>query len=323
MHALLVTLWYTVVKSLTVEDMHWLLAVIIGHLLNALSFVLDKVLLTKSISNPFAFTFYVGVLGALVVVLIPFVDFFVPDAGALGVDIIAGVAFSVALLFFFLALQHAEASRIVPFIGGGVPVFTLVLELIFLDARFSPIQLVAFAVLVSGTVLIAIDRDQPVSARRLARRMWVHGLLAAVAFAVSFVITKYAFTTQPFYNSFIWMRLGSLLFPLLFLLWSAHRMAIWNAASMFRHRTGVWYVLAQGFGGAGFVFINYAISLASVSLVNALQGVQYLFLLVLVLIGSLFMPRLLKENIGRRSLTTKITGMVVISIGVLLISQNT
>src|SRR3989338_8101549 len=169
--------------------MYWLFAVIIGHLLNALSFVLDKMLLSKSISNPFAFTFYVGVLGTLVVVLIPFVDFFVPDATALGVDIVAGAAFSVALLFFFLALKSAEASRIVPFIGGAVPVFTLVLEVIFLDAQFSPNQLLAFAVLVCGTVLIAIDRDQPRAARRLARRTWVYGVVAAAAFAVSFVIT--------------------------------------------------------------------------------------------------------------------------------------
>ena len=43
--------------------MSWLLAVLIGHLLNAVSFVLDKVLLTKSIQNAYAFTFFIGLLG--------------------------------------------------------------------------------------------------------------------------------------------------------------------------------------------------------------------------------------------------------------------
>lgn len=302
--------------------MHWLLAVIIGHLFNALSFVLDKALLTKSIANPFAFTFYVGVLGVLVIVLIPFVDFFVPDAAALGIDILAGVLFSVALLFFFLALKGAEASRIVPYIGGAIPVCTLALEVPLLSTRLTATQLVAFAVLVCGTVLIAIDRDQKKSARIFSHRTWMYGLLAALAFAVSFVVTKYAFNAQPFFNSFIWMRAGSLLFPLLFLLWPSHRAAIVDALSIFRHRSGAWYILAQACGGAGFVFVNYAISLTSVSLVNALQGVQYLFLLLLVFIGSLFVPRLLKENIGRRSMTTKITGMIVISIGLFMIAQT-
>lgn len=302
--------------------MHWLLAVIIGHLLNALSFVLDKVLLTKSIANPFAFTFYVGVLGLLVVVFIPFVDFFVPSPTALGIDIVAGALFSVALLFFFLALKGAEASRIVPYIGGAIPVFTLALEVPLLGVRLTMTQLVAFAVLVVGTVLIAVDRDQPKSGRIFSQHTWVYGLCAALAFAVSFVITKLAFNTQPFFNSFIWMRAGSLLFPLLFLLWPAHRAAIVDAVSIFRHRSGVWYVLAQAFGGAGFVFVNYAISLTSVSVVNALQGVQYLFLLVLVLVGSLFVPRLLKENIGRRSLTTKISGMIIISVGLFIIAKT-
>ncbi len=319
--------------------MHWLLAVLIGHLLNAISFVLDKALLSRSIQNAYAFTFFIGVLGLGAFAIAPLGDtvfgitslgildfnFTVPPAGDLAFDLITGLFFTAALLCFFLAMRGAEATRIVPFIGGSVPVFTWIFELLFLDQRLSGGQLAAFAILVVGTVIITIDLDHKAESGRASQgaKGWAFGLFAGLFFGLSFGMTKVAFDSQNFYSAFIWMRFGSFLLPLTFLLFRAQRKAIWQAFSIFKEKAGLLYLVAQGFGGAGFLFINYAITIASVSLVNALQGVQYAFLLLMAIIGTLKYPKLLKESMSRKGLTVKIIAVVVIGVGLYLIAQTT
>lgn len=310
--------------------MSWLAAVLIGHFLNAVSYVLDKVLLTKSIKNPFAFTFYIGSLGLLALVFIPW-GFELPPAGALAVNLTAGALFSAALLFFFLALSSKEASRIVPFVGGAIPVVTWIFELLFLDERLNNYQFFAFVFLIGGTVLIAVEDKQkkkqkvaaPVAHKQASSsKTWFAATIAAIFFATSFGLTKIAFNAQPFFSAFIWMRVGGAIFPLFFLLWRGHRLAIAQALSIFKEKAGVVYLSAQLFGAAGFIFINYAISLTAVSIVNALQGVQYAFLLIMAVIGTIKYPNLLKESMGRRGLAIKIVATAIIGVGLYMIAQN-
>ncbi|MFH1426752.1 MAG: EamA family transporter [Candidatus Kerfeldbacteria bacterium] len=302
--------------------MHWLLAVLIGHFLNAISYVLDKVLLTKSITNPYAFTFFIGILGLLGIVLIPF-GFEIPEGKLIALNLITGALYIGALLFFFLALKGAEASRIVPFIGGGIPLFTWIFELLFLDERLTGGTLLAFGILVVGTIVIAIEvGGDSEKKEKQGVKAWLFGSGAAVLFAISFGLTKIAYDAQPFFSAFVWQRFGSFAIALVFLLWASHRKAIKESMSIFKEKAGLYYIIAQAFGAGGFIFVNYAISLASVSLVNALQGVQYAFLLVMAVVASVKWPKLLQEAMTHKSLVVKIIGVIIISIGLYLVSQS-
>ena len=77
---------------------------------------------------------------------------------------------------------------------------------------------------------------------------------------------------------------------------------------------------SQLFGGVAFVLISYAITLASPTLINALQGVQYGILLVLALLAWVIRPNLLKEQFTRKEIVLKIFGVIIISAGVLLVA---
>src|SRR3989344_3073074 len=105
--------------------MNWLAIVLIGHFLNALAFLMDKFLLTKKIPSPFVYAFFIGALGILGVVLIPF-GFSVPSALEITRALVAGATFVLALIFFFAGLKENEVSRVVPLTGGPVALFTFV-----------------------------------------------------------------------------------------------------------------------------------------------------------------------------------------------------
>ena len=303
--------------------MTWFWIVVIGHLLTALGFVLSKALLSDAFTNARAFTFYVGTLGLLSLGLIPF-GFDIPDAFTIIFNLVAGGLFSVAILYFSLGLQGTESSRIVPFVGALVPIFSLVFELLFLDGSFTWKQLAAFGVLVVGSVIITIEYKSVAGENRpkTPTIIWIYGFIAALLFAISYGMTAVAFVHQPFLSAFIWMRIGGFLGVVGFLAYPVHRAAIIAALPVFKTKTGLLYLSTQGLAGLGFVFINYALTLASVALVNALQGVQYVFLLLMAIVGSLKYPELLKENLGRSSITVKIIGLLIISVGIIIIATG-
>ncbi|MBI2411149.1 MAG: EamA family transporter [Candidatus Kerfeldbacteria bacterium] len=304
--------------------MNWIIAVLIGHFFNAISFVLDKIVLTKSIKDPYAFTFHVGLLGLISLVFIPF-GFELPSNTQLALNLCTGIFFALSLLTFFLALASGETSRVVPFIGAAIPIFTLILEILFLHGQFSLNQLFAFGVLVFGTFFITLElKKKKPSARKHHQQMnaWILGIIAALFFAICFVMTKAAFDHQPFLSAFIWMRIGTFLFVLIFLLVAKHRKNIMRVFSLYTHKEAFPYMGSQLGGGIGFLCVNYAISLAPVALVNAMQGVQYAFLLIMAMIGSIKYPQFITESMTQKELVLKSIAVIIIGAGLALVAIN-
>ncbi|MBI2050399.1 MAG: EamA family transporter [Parcubacteria group bacterium] len=281
--------------------MNWIAIVLAGHFLNALAFLMDKFLLSsKRIPSPF---------------LIPF-GVVIPSSVEVIRALVAGATFILALVFFFAGLKENEASRVVPLTGGFVPAFTFVLAYFFLGERLGQTEILAFAALVAGSVLITLER------RGRGRALgYAYAVMAAFVFAASFVITKQVYLEQAFISGFVWSRIGGFLMALSFLLIPSARYGIFHQPKQKgTGTTAVLFFTGQAAGALGFVLVNYAISLASVSLVNAMQGVQYAFLLIMVVLLSKKFPRVLSERLTGGVLAQKIAAIVLISIGIGLIA---
>ena len=295
--------------------MNWIIVVTIGHFLNAVAFLMDKFLLTKKIPSPFVYAFFIGALGILALALIPF-GFTVPSSIEIVRALVAGFTFVLALIFFFAGLKENEASRVVPLTGGLVPAFTFVLAYFWLGERLGQVEILAFAFLIAGSVLISLDKKGKASGRG-----YLYAIVAAFVFAFSFVLTKQVFIEQNFVSGFVWSRVGGFLAAMVILLIPSQRHAIFNQPKQKnKGNTTVLFFTGQVAGALGFVLINYAISLASVSLVNAMQGVQYAFLLIIVLILSKKYPRILSEKLSGFVLGQKILAILLISLGIGLIA---
>ena len=304
--------------------MHWLIIVLAGHLLNALAFLMDKFLLTKKVLSPFVYAFFIGALGILGAVLIPF-GFEMGSANEIINALVGGGTFVAALIFFFSALKANEASRVVPLVGGFVPLFTFILAYFALGERLAQNQILGFAVLVIGGVLITLDKKGPASAKATAGRRtgYLYAIIASLVFAASFVITKQVYLEQNFISGFVWSRLGGFIAALAILLIPAQRYAIFHQPKeKGSGKTTLLFFTGQIAGALGFVLVNYAISLASVSLVNAMQGVQYAFLLILVVFLGCKFPKILSEKLSGRVLTQKIAAIILISAGIGFIALN-
>jgi drug/metabolite transporter (DMT)-like permease len=309
--------------------MTWISAAISAYLILAVANLLDKFLVDNVLTSSKAYALVACVMGALVVLIAPW--FLVwPGTGLLLFDLLSGAIFAVALWFLYEALRCGEAARILVFIGGITPVFSLIFSILFFHEHYSPNQWLGMASLLVGVLIIAF---LPASRSFLARVMrklriqpvaktgglWI-ALFSALAYSLYFITTKYAYGGQPFASVFIWTRLGSVIFVLLFLIRKKDRQEIisaWRRPNKNKNKALVFF--NQLLGAGGFILQNYAVFLGSVALVNALQGVQYAFLLIISSVLALLAPRLLKETFSWRIVLQKTLAVAIIGWGLYLI----
>lgn len=306
----------------------WLIAAIFSYLILAVVFLVDKHLLTGKIQNPKVYAFYVGTLGILVLLFIPFTNFSVPTLPQISISFLAGAFWIIGLIWFYKALKLFETSRVVPAIGGLTPLFSLTLIYIFSKGKetLNGSDFLAFLFLILGTVLITYENSR-ISLKSLS----ISGA-AAFLFSLSFVLTKYVYLSQDFLNGYIWIRIGGFLAALCLLFLSKDikkeifRKKI-NYSSFISgfslSKTAIVFTLNQGAGVVASILQNIAFFLAPliyVALINALQGVQYAFLLVLTLIISLKFPNIMREKISRKIISQKLLAVVFIGVGLIFLA---
>lgn len=318
----------------------WLFITVSAYFINAGVYVADKFLLSKKIHSSIAYAFYVGVWSIFNILLL-FIWPWLPNLRELVLDLLAGLLFLVTLVFWYKALHQSEASRVVPIVGALVPVFSFILSFVFLGEELSQQQLIAFIILICGGVLVSIKHTKvylyqkviirfreivgdiigEVPARfQPTGRLIVNSVAAALFFAIYYVLMKYIYLYQPFIGSFVWSRLGSFLGVLLMLFVPGWRYLI------FKQQQGAWklpknmlfFLTVRLLAAAAFIMLNWAISLGNVAIVNALQGVQYLFLFVIILLISNKFPKMLNERLGGGVFLQKLIGTLMVCLGLYL-----
>jgi len=302
--------------------MNWLIIAITSHFLTAIVFVIDKFIVSKTVLRPTVYSFYVGILGGLTILLFPFGFNLIP-LGQIIISFIAGFLFILATLFFYKAVQMTEVSKIVPIIGGAIAIFTLILTYLFLDERLTFYQFIAFFLLVFGGIIILWPKGNIINGKiikALDIKKLLFAFLAALFFAGSYVLTKLIFTEQPFINGFIWIRLGGVLGACLLLVLPRNRRIILNVSKVIKVKTVGLSVFSKSLSAFSFVLLNYAIFLGSVTLVNALQGVQYIFLLIMAFFLSAKFPQIIKEQIGQGVIFKRVIGILFIFAGLIILA---
>lgn len=316
--------------------MSWLAVTIIGYFINAGVYVSDKFMLSKKFHSSITYTFYVGIWSVFNLTLLIFAPWF-PGFRELVIDLLAGGLFLVTLIFWYKALHQSEATRVVPLVGALTPIFSFMLSYIFLGEIFNILQLLTFFILIVGGVLICVKNTKVYAIERInerfkeiygnilgklhaeynpTRRLLVNSVVSALFFAAYYVLMKYIYMNQPFIGSFVWSRMGSFLGVLIIFAIPYYRQQIITHKSEAKSFPNLLFFIAVRLAAAAsFIIINWAISLGNVAMVNALQGVQYLFLIIIVLIISIKFPHVLKEEVGRGVMLQKIIGVLLVSIG--------
>lgn len=300
--------------------MSWLFFTILAYFLLALVTLFDRYFLAGPIPNPKVFTFNIGILGLIISFLIIPLGIDIPQIGILILGLATGLIRIFAIFFLNKSVFRGEASRVVPAIGGFVPIFSFILFFIFFPKTeiLNLSQIGAFFFLLIGSILISFDIFQ----RNFFKiKNLIYPIVSALLFALTFFLMKNLFLKIDFFSGIYLMLIGGGLGTLSFLIFPKPRRDI--LGQKISKKISLLFPLSQSFGGLGALFQYYAIFLAKpgqVPLINALEGTRYFFLLLFIFILSRWRAKLLKEEMGGKILFQKVFATVLIGIGLVILA---
>lgn len=298
--------------------MSWILITIFAHFLNAVVMIIDKHLVSNTVLKPVAYTFYSGIFQILFLIAIPIYGFACPEARYAVSGVLIGVLFILALLIFYKAMRLSAASRVIPVVGGAVPIFTFFLSYIFLGERLTLWQMVAFALLVLGGVIISSRFN---NGKIAIIKGFSLAVLAGFLFAVYYTATKFLFLSMPFFEGFIILQVGGFLGSLMLLISANNRKAIFSTSQTVKKKTAYLFIPNKIIAALAAIMIFYAISIeeSSVAIINSLQASQYVFLLVLTIFLSKKLPDLYNEQTDKKTIVQKFLAIGLIGLGLTLL----
>lgn len=306
--------------------MNWFAITLLAYFLLGLEIILNKFLLSsKRVSHPAIYAFYSGATGLFALVFIPF-GFHGLALSSLMLHLIAGVIFIYGMLALFYAIDESEASRVMPVIGAVVPIVTFFLSMVFLKENLYPGEIMGILALIAGGLWISYDFHHEKRFKLFSG--FYYSVLSGILLAVAAVFFKSLYNQDSFTSVYIWTRIGGFIGVLTFLAVPRWRRMIASSVSKFskpeksHKQSGMIFILARAVGGAGSIIKEKATSLAtaSVTIVNALVSTQYIFIFILGLVFSFWLPQIFKEKKDWKSVAQKIIAIIIITSGLILVA---
>lgn len=290
-----------------------ILLTIFQYLIQAVVDLTDKFLISTRKIQPESYVFYTVVMGLLLLLAWPWFYVALP-AQAVFMNLLSGAMFSVALYVFFKALSQGEASRVVPYIFALVPVFDIIISKITGRGQLTLPEVAAMFLLIPGAMLVSF-RGGATWTQHVALKT-----VSALLFSSYYAMWQYAAQSGPFLNNLTWDRVGAASILILALLIPTFRKKVFTHTYIRQKRsTAGLFLVKQVLGGANFVLLSFLFAFGKISIVNALQGFRYVFLLFLGMIITKHRGHLLEEEGGRKALVQKSIGIILIFIGTVIL----
>lgn len=269
--------------------MSWFIIALIGYFVLALVSVSDKFILSEKLATPAIFVFY-----STAPLLVLFLSLFFGIEIFSGMGLFWAVISGLSLVFGFWAMYRgflgSEVSHAGPLLGAVMPFFVLIISFGFLGEVLSSNQLLACFLLICGSFLISFEKSAKHSGWHMGFA-WI--ILAGFMFAISHVTAKYLYDCYGFLPGLVWTRGMSGFFGLFLIMLPSVRTEIFGwfkkEKAKSKNKNKAWLIsLNKTFGIIGVFLVQLAIAWGSVTIVNAMAGVQFGLLVMIVGLLSFF-----------------------------------
>ncbi|MBP9695408.1 MAG: DMT family transporter [Candidatus Magasanikbacteria bacterium] len=294
----------------------WFLLSVIGYFFLAIAFVMDKFILTKSVGKPIIYTFYSTIFLLPVFLLVPF-GLKVPQGIDLFIALFSSFSFGFGLWTLFVAVKSGEASHIDPFNGAMITLATYVGSSFFLGETLESAQIAGVVILVFACLLLSFEKSQKHHGFHIG---FLWAIISGICFAASLVAAKYLFGHYSFVETIVWTRASVGFFGILLLASKTVRHSLLTAKKKKLKTYGKKHALsivitAKVLSVVAILLINYAISIGSVTLVNALGGLQYVYMFIIIYLCTKFLPKIFKEYFTKRELVVETIAIALVALG--------
>ncbi len=303
----------------------WIILTVAAQLLLTIVAIIDKYIVSdrKQVIRPFVYAFYTSLISGLWIIVYLFGDipgsFFdisipsfsnvtVPTVSIAALTLLAAYTFFMALVSLFKSLRDADASDVVPVVGAISAVTSFGLGYVFLGTQLGGNFIIGIFLLALGTALV--------SRYRFRWNTALTSIHAGIFFAIHYVAIKEVFNETNFDNGFFWSRIAFVVVALSMLLVPQYLVRIKEQTKESGKSKGLLIVGNKILAGISTLLILKATELGSVSVVQALGGLQFIFILFFMLFLGPRTPIECGENVtSNKEMYRKIFFVIIITLG--------
>ncbi|MCA9359505.1 EamA family transporter [Candidatus Nomurabacteria bacterium] len=278
--------------------MSWILLAALGQFFNAIVAIFDKFIVSdeKVLPKPFVYAFYsclvTGFWGLIYVIsyipglsgigLPSLANVHTPSLQVVAMSFLAAYTFFIALVSMYDALKRADASSTMPIIGSVSALSSFGLSYLFLDVKLHDNFIIGVVLLAVGTMLVA----QTLPKSSVVLQVFHSGLF----FALHYITMKGLFLETSFDDGFFWSRLGFVFFTLSLLLVPAYYQKVRTQTQETSKKAGGIVLATKVLAGVASFMLLKATHIGDVSVVQALGGLQYVFILMISILFAHWLP---------------------------------
>lgn len=297
--------------------MSWFLIALVGALFYASTNHIDKYLISKYLKG--------GEVGSLVIFssifsifALPIIFFIHPEV--FSVTVVQGIALAasgmmivLAILLYFYALRLDEATNVMPF-HQTIPIFAFILGYFILGETITSTQAIASLVIVAGASVLSFEFGE--GKIRFKNKVVLFMLGSALLYASSSVVFKLVALEEGFWLSTFWALVGKVILGGFFLVAiSIYRRQFFTVLKENKIRILALNSINETLSIFADACVGFASLLAPVALVLLAVGFQPVFVLLIGVALTIFLPHISEESLSRKHLTQKILAIGVIVVG--------
>jgi drug/metabolite transporter (DMT)-like permease len=301
--------------------MHWFLVALGAPVLWAISNYIDKYLI-----NRYARELGIGALVIFSAVIgLPFLAII----ALVGVDVLAiswlpalvmvgsGALFIASLLPYMYALQHEDASTVVPAFQT-IPLFGFILAAVFLGESLTGAQAIGGLLIIGAAITFMFNHGTG----RMKVKPLLQMLLASLIIATTNLLFKMVAIESSFWVTSFWQYVGYAAAGIAMVGFiPTYRREFMKAVRINSNDVLVLNGINEVVNAGGVLLMAAASLMAPLALVQLVNGLHPVFVFFIGLGLTLLVPKLGREDISRRTILRKAIALIVLLGGIYIINQ--
>ncbi|MEA3355258.1 MAG: EamA family transporter [Patescibacteria group bacterium] len=280
---------------------------------------IEKFLIEKRIKNPLVLLVVSGFISLFIGLAILVVrDFPTLGLKQTAIIIFAGLLLKLYLIPYLQALKIEDASRVVP-LFQIVPIVVLSLAWLILGETMRPIQIVGAVLVVFGGLILGGEKIKG-KVFKIRKAFW-YMMLSSIMYASILVLFRISVKENSVWNLLGYEYIGTGIGGLILLTVPSIKKSFLQEFNQVKKIFGYVFI-NDSFAIVAQVAEAVAISMVPVALVSIVAGTQPIILLIFGILLSIFFPKIIKEDIAKKTILNKIASIALIFFGLYLVYFN-
>jgi uncharacterized membrane protein len=228
---------------------------------------------------------------------------------------LAAILYVLSIYFYFKALEKNDASVVVV-LFQLIPVFSYIFALTFFKETLSVKEIIGALIIISSAIIISLDFSEASNKNKLSALLLVG--TSSLLCSLYFVCFDFATRNSEYNAVAFWYQIGLFLIGVCLICIKSFRDEF---LKMIKNKGKVFISLNitnEVLNLVAHLLVNFAVLTLPLALANTLMGFQGAFVFIIGVIGTFLFPKIVSEDLDKRSVIQKVSCIILAIIGLII-----